>query len=245
MSIRDIVTVSGKDIAVTMRRRSIVVGLVAFPLLVGLGLPMALVFAGRKNGGLPAEAFTTLLPSFQFFFVVGAAFLPTTIAAYSFVGEKIERSLEPLLATPVSDIDVLIGKALAAVIPSVISMWIGMTAFMIITDLQAHATLGYWYFPNSSTPVVILLLVPLAALLSAEISVLISTRASDIRAAQQLGTLVVLPFAALYVASEIGIISLQPITLLWLALGLVLIVVSLFFTARAAFNREEILTRWR
>ena len=244
MSADDISVIAVKDLSVTMRRRSIVTALLAFPLLVGVGLPLVLVLAGGKTGGLPADALRPLLTSFQFF-VTGAATLPTAMAAYSFVGEKTERSLEPLLATPVSDVDVLVGKALAAVLPAVVSMWVGMTVFMAITDVQAHRTLGLWFFPNPTAVLAMFLLVPAVALVSAEVTVLISARATDVRSAQQLGTLVVIPFAALYVASEIGALSLNAGTMLALAAALVAVAVVLFFSARAAFNREEILTRWK
>jgi len=242
----DVLTIAGKDVSVTMRRRSIVTALVLFPLLVGFGLPLVLVLAGRKTGGLPsADVLSRLLTSFQFFFVIGAATLPTAIASYSFVGEKVERSLEPLLATPVTDVDVLLGKALAAVVPSVVSMWIGVTVFMTVADIQAHDKLGYWFFPNTTAVIAMLILVPLVAMASAEVSVLVSARASDVRSAQQAGTLIVIPFAALYVASELGVITLDPGSMLALAAGLLVLVVALFFAARAAFNREEILTRWK
>jgi len=240
----DVLTIAGKDLSVIRHRRSIMAALVLFPLLVGLGLPLVLVFAGRGKGGVPADVLPTLLTSFQFFFVTGAATLPTAIAAYSFVGEKIERSLEPLLATPVSDIDVLLGKALAAVVPSVVSMWVGMTVFMTVADVESHGKLDYWFFPNATAGISMLLLVPLVALVSAEVSVLVSARSTDVRSAQQLGTLVVITFAALYVASEIGAITLDPGPMLALAAGLVVVAVALFFAARAVFNREEILTRW-
>lgn len=246
MILVDVLTIAGKDMWVTMRRRSIVTALVLFPLLVGLGLPLVLMFAGRKTGGLPpADLLTQLLASFQFFFVIGAATLPTAIASYSFAGEKVERSLEPLLATPVSDVDVLLGKFVAAVVPSVVSMWIGVTVFMTVADIQAHGTRGYWFFPNTTAVIAMLLLIPLVAAVSAEANVLVSARASDVRSAQQTGTLLVIPFAALYVASELGAITLDPGSMLVLAVVLAAAVVALFFAARAAFNREEILTRWK
>ena len=54
-----------------------------------------------------------------------------------------------------------------------------------------------------------------------------------------------IPFAAIYVSSEIGILALDPSSMLALAAALLITVVALFFAARAAFNREEILTRWK
>jgi ABC-2 type transport system permease protein len=245
MSLTDVWTIASKDLWVTMHRRSIVVALVLFPLLGAFGLPLVIMSADRKTGGLPADVLPRLLTSFQFFFIIGAATLPTAIAAYSLVGEKVERSLEPLLATPVTDTDVLLGKSLAAVLPPVLATELGALVFMVITDVQAHGTLGSWYFPNARSLIVLLLLIPLTAVVSAEVTVLVSARATDVRTAQQVGTLVVIPFAALYVASETGVLTLDPAPMVWLAAALLALAVGLFFAARATFNREEILTRWK
>ena len=54
-----------------------------------------------------------------------------------------------------------------------------------------------------------------------------------------------IPFAALYVASELGAITLDPASMFVLAAVLVVVGIALFFAARTAFNREEILTRWK
>ena len=245
MNLADVVTITGKDLRTATQRRSIRTSLLLLPLIGAIGLPLVLRLAGRKTGGVPAAALPPLLDAFLFFFVIAAATLPTAIAAYALVGEKMERSLEPLLATPVSDEDVLLGKSLAAFLPSVVVTWLGALLFMVITDVESHATLGYVYFPNASALVVLLLVVPLASALSVGISVIVSSRATDVRSAQQIGALPALPFAALYVAAEIQAVTLTASTLLLVSAVLVVIVVALFFAARATFSREEILTRWK
>ena len=57
--------------------------------------------------------------------------VPVTIAAYSIVGEKITRSLEPLLATPVTTTELLLGKGLAAALPGVGTAWACYGIFLI------------------------------------------------------------------------------------------------------------------
>jgi hypothetical protein len=47
--------------------------------------------------------------------------LPATIAAYSVIGERDQGTLEPLLTTPISREEFLLGKSLAATIPTVSS----------------------------------------------------------------------------------------------------------------------------
>lgn len=74
---------------------------------------------------------------------------------------------------------------------------------------------------------------------------LVSSRATEVRTAQQLGSLAVLPYGALYVAIEIGAVSLDASNLALIAGALVVLDALLFWLARRTFRREEILTRWR
>jgi hypothetical protein len=53
------------------------------------------------------------------------------------------------------------------------------------------------------------------------------------------------PFFGLYIASEIGLFSFTDTNLLILAGVILVIDVVVFFVSRAAFQREEILTKWK
>jgi len=90
-----------------------------------------------------------------------------------------------------------------------------------------------------------LLVAPLASLLSVEMNVIISSRLNDVRTAQQLGMLLMLPFIGLYFASELGFFALNDTNLLILACAVFIIDVVLFFVSKATFQREEILTKWK
>jgi ABC-2 type transport system permease protein len=238
-------TIAGKELWVALHRRSTALTLLLFPLLVALGLSAVLRYSGIGAGRVPASVVPGLLDAFLFFFVVGAAILPTAIAAYSLVGEKVERSLEPLLATPVSEGEILLAKSLAAFLPSIGATWIGAVLFMTLADLTTRTELGHAYFPNTSAAIMLLVLAPLASWLGVGVSVLVSARAVDVRTAQQVGALPSLPFAALYVAAEVGAIRLDWVSLVIVCVVLVAAVVGLLVAARATFNREEILTRWK
>jgi ABC-2 type transport system permease protein len=106
--------------------------------------------------------------------------------------------------------------------------------------------LGYNFFPNGNALIVLLLMVPLATLLSVEWNVILSSRVSDVRVAQQIGMLLMLPFAGIYVCGELGIIALGVTRNLLLIAGVLLALDALLFLlARATFRREAILTRWK
>ena len=89
------------------------------------------------------------------------------------------------------------------------------------------------------------LLAPLACILSVGYNILVSSRVNDVRTAQQLGTLILLPFAAVYVLSEINVFSLTTGNLLIMAAVLAAIDAIVFYLVKAAFQREEILTKWK
>jgi ABC-2 type transport system permease protein len=241
MNWQNVTTIAAKDMGIVMSRRSVRLSLILLPLGVAIGLPQVARFA---SGGIPAWLLPRFLTAFLFFFVVIATMLPVAIASYSLVGEKIERSLEPLLATPATDGEILLGKGIAAFVPPIVAIWIGGVVFMALSDQETHARLGHLYFPNATAILILAIFVPLAAILSVEYSVLVSARTSDVRAAQQAGILIVLPAVALYVLAEIGTITLDLATLSVAAGILAVIDVVLALASRATFRREEILTRW-
>jgi len=245
MNLSFVFAIMRKDLRVALKRKGLIAGLVAFPMIVAIGLPLVLKISGKGGDGVPAAVLPQLLGSFQFFFVIGSVTLPTAIAAFSLVGEKIERSLEPLLATPVSDGEILLGKALAAWVPPVVSSAIGNIVFMTLANIETAPKLGYLYFPNPTALLVLGLVIPLSALVSVGLSVLVSSRVRDARTAQQISSLLALPFAGIYVTTEIGLISLDVPGMLLLASILATLATVLLMLARATFRREEILTRWK
>jgi len=240
--------IASKDFKIFSKKNYVIYSLVVVPLIVSFLLPIVIEFAGHRNGasGIPASELTILLPAFTFFYLIIAGFIPTTIASYSLVGEKVEKSLEPLLATPTTDSEILLGKGIAAFLPPIGAILGGATIFMVLMDLVTYGTLGYYYFPNWNAAIVLFLMVPLAAILSVEWNVIISARVSDVRVAQQIGILLVLPFGVIYVAGELDLIPLGSTSNLLIIAGILLVVdLLLLYVAKATFRREEILTKWK
>jgi ABC-2 type transport system permease protein len=237
--------IAEKDFAIFRKKKSVIYSVVLFPLFVSISLPLIVQFIGSESGGIPAEALTTVLNAFSFFYITGAVTLPTAIASYSLVGEKVQKSIEPLLATPTTEAEILLGKSIAAFLPPIAAIYIGAVLFMALIDSLTYSTLGYFYFPNWNMGVIILLLAPLGSILSIEFDILISSRVNDVRAAQQLGGIVALPFLGIYILAEASILSLETINLLIISASLVAIDVILFYISKAVFRREKILTKWK
>ena len=236
--------VAAKDIRVFLRKRYTIYSLVVFPVIIGIGLPFVLRLVIARQGSAIALRLTDLMSAFAFFFAIGASLIPTLLASYSLVGEKVEKSLEPLLAAPLTDSELLLGKGIGAFVPSIASLYIGSIVFMALSDLFTHSTLCYNYFPNWNIAILLLVLMPLLSVLSVEWSVIVSARATDPRAAQLQGVLIGIPLYVIYVATEVGAITLNTTTI-WIISGAALIAdIILFFLSTRTFQREEILTRW-
>ena len=239
--------VARHDLNLYRHRRTILYALVAFPLGVAIGFPVLVRYLLSRVGpaSIPSPVLVGLIDSFSFFFVIASATLPIAVASYSIVGEKIEKSLEPLLATPTTDGEILLGKALAALVPTLAAIWASSVLYIVLMDRVTVGHLGYLFYPNAEIAVVLLALAPLACLFAVEVSILISARVADVRTAQQIGGIVFLPFVLLYVVSEVGIVTLDTLHLLAVSGGLALVTLGLFALSRRAFEREEILTRWK
>ena len=245
MDIQNALNVARKDFKIYRRKPSVIYATISMPLIVGLVFPLIIEYSINKSTkGLSAAAAPGLMDSFSIWFVIAAVIIPTAIASYSLVGEKLQKSLEPMLATPMSDEDILLGKTLSALLLPLGALYAGSISFMTLLDFFTHNLLGYYYYPNWHIGAV-LLAAPFAALLSVEVNVIISSRMTDVRSAQQSGALLMLPFVGVFLASELGFFPLNDTNLLIMAGVLAAISAAMFFVAKAVFQREEILTRWK
>jgi ABC-type Na+ efflux pump permease subunit len=240
--------IASKELSIFRKKKSIFYSVILFSLFVSIGLPLLIYNLIGRSGSISPDALSGLLSvlnALAFFFIIGAGSLPTAIASYSIIGEKQEQSLEPLLATPTTDSEILLGKSIGALLPPLAAIWIGGVIFMGLIDAITFGLLGYLYYPNAVIGVIMLLLVPLAAITSVEVSVIISARVNDVRTAQQLGSLMVIPFAIVYVLGEINVVPLTVPYLLVLSAIILVVDIGLFSLAVSTFRREEILTKWK
>lgn len=231
--------IATKDFNIFMKKKRILYTLIILPLLLSIGLPMAI------TGTAKTAEITVLLNAFSYFYIILAYILPNTLAAYSILGEKIEQSLEPLLATPTTDSELLFGKTITSFVPCVGIIYAGSIIFMVLSDLISYNTLGYLFFPNWSMAFILLIAVPLSSILSIQLNVIISSRVNDVRTANQLGMILFIPFIALYILLETNVVSLNVINLLAISLILIAADAVLFYINKATFNRDAILTKWK
>src|SRR5262249_48693387 len=131
------------------------------------------------------------------------ASIPLAIAAYSIVGEKQTRSLEAVISAPISTEELLTGKTIASLIPAVGAVWLAYGALIVVTAVALRPALSAVVI-DAGWITTVFVLGPAIGLVSVVIGVAISSRVNDPRAAQQIGTLIVLPIIGLAIVQLQG-----------------------------------------
>jgi ABC-2 type transport system permease protein len=189
-----------------------------------------------------AGAFT--VQQFLAFFLLMPAYIPLSITTFSIIGEKQARTLEPVLAAPVRTVELLAGKAIAALVPGLLAGWLTYVAFASLASIvYGPRLLGVVTDPSWLTGVFVL--GPTVGLSSVVTGVIVSSRVNDPRVAQQIGGVIIVPIIGVTLVQATGSVLVGATGYLAMA-GIVLIasIVGLRIGV-ALFDREAILTRWR
>ena len=172
--------------------------------------------------------------------VVGAM----ALATHAVIGEKQSKALEPLLATPISTLELLAAKTLTPFVFSLALTWVAVGLYILgIVTLGEpgvwQAVVGVRLF------IMFVVLGPLVELAALLLSVIVSSRANDPRSAQQLTGLMILPITAVFIAQLMGAFVVGPTAMLLASAGCVVLNAILMWVGVQVFQRETILTRWR
>ena len=149
------------------------------------------------------------------------AIVPAAVAAFSIVGEREQGTLEPMLGTPIRSTEFLLGKALAVLVPAVALSYLvyGLILGAVELFTAPAVTAAAVQAPDVIAQ---FLFTPLLACWSIWLCFAVSSRARDIRVAQQLGVLVNVPSIAVPALIAYGVI--RPNLVVTLAIGAALLV---------------------
>ncbi|MDD5264906.1 MAG: ABC transporter permease subunit [Candidatus Bipolaricaulis sp.] len=185
-----------------------------------------------------------ILRQFPFFVLLIPAMVANVFATLGIVEEKVSRTLEPLLATPVRTWELLAGKILSGALPGLVVAWASAALFVAIGyalgwGSQLSSILTATFFLDT------LLLMPAVSLLSFILGVIGSSRARDAKEAQNLAVLVIFPIFGLIAVQVTGLVQFTPVRTLLLSLAFLAVDVILLRGAVRLFGRESIVTRWK
>jgi ABC-2 type transport system permease protein len=170
--------------------------------------------------------------------------VPSIIASFSIIGEKLARTLEPVLATPVTTGELLFGKCLAAGIPAVIITWICGAMFVTGLSLVTVSRRVFIAVVSPGWLILLILCVPLIVMIAVTAMVAISSRVNDPRTAQQISAVAVIPVLTIFFGQLAGVLIVSPLFALVAAGILAVLALASISLATRLFQREVILTRW-
>lgn len=223
---------------------------IAVPALTGRGLgddaDLVKVSAAVAHRDLSSDAGVQLFLFQQFLmlFLLTPITGAMALAAHAIVGEKQARTLEPLLATPLTTFELLVAKVLGSLVPALLLTLVCFCIYVAGVAVFAQPGVFRALFTPRSLGIVFVL-GPLAALAALQLAVCVSSRVNDARSAQQIGALIILPIAGLLVMQLTGSFQLTVTVITVIALALAGVNAALMLVGIALFDRESILTRWK
>ncbi|HET9052520.1 MAG TPA: ABC transporter permease subunit [Candidatus Dormibacteraeota bacterium] len=239
MNPRRILAVTLKE-AREYRRSPFIVGTMGVLPVIFLVEPLINIF--RVGASVPADTVQKAAGSTFLLLLVVPAVVPATLAAYSVIGERDQGTLEPLLTTPIRREELLLGKALAAIVPTVGIAYTLYGIVVLCAELFAtnHAVVGT--LTQGSLILAELLFAPLLAAWSIWVGTAISVRAGDVRVAQQLGVLASLPPLGVTALVTFQVITPSVGVAVRFALILAVLDVALWRLVSSMFDRERLVT---
>ncbi|MGH2466195.1 MAG: ABC transporter permease subunit [Candidatus Limnocylindrales bacterium] len=224
-----------KELQEYRHNRSVVLGMGVLPLVFIIQPLVAVIQLGASASGALAHEHVLV-------YMLGIpALVPVVLAAYAVAGERQQGTLEPALSTPIQAQEFLLGKALAALLPSVVIAYGVFALFIVLVTILAppSVTAAFVQGPDVLAQIVF---TPLLATWSIWLGIGVSTRASDVRVAQQAGILASLPGVFVVVLVAVGVI---PASLALAVGGAVLLVILDVLGWRVAsrlFDRERLIS---
>ncbi len=202
-----------------------------FPTIANWGAGRMMGFMEQYGAELIGDRLIPFLLMVVGFFPISFALI---IALESFVGEKERRSLEPLLATPLTNTQLYIGKVLSSTIPPLVGSLLGVTVYLIGIYQNVEWT------PPAMLVVQIVLMNLIQALVMVSAAVVVSSQVTSVRAANLLASFIIIPMAFL-IQAEAFIMFWAMYDVLWMILGALLIVfILLVRMGIRIFNREDL-----
>lgn len=268
MNWRTVRAIATKDLLEVRQNRMAIWSIVGLSVFLSVGMPLLiglLPFNQGPSGDSDLGPFENLIPQLppglrdlptgaQMVVLMLGSFLsplflliPLMVAAIvgaeSFVGEKERHTLEGLLYTPATDLELYTGKVLAGLVPAVIAAYLNFAIYAVVVNLVTAPIVGGVWFPTIPALVLAVWIGPAVALLGVSASVWISTRVETFLEANQLAGLLSLVIIALMVGQGVGLLQLSLPVLLLVGLAFYGIDVVLIRLGAAIFSRDRLMAR--
>lgn len=239
--------------------------LLILPIMFSVILPSLLIFGGVRNvlinniGGVSQflkNFKSDLIPSnisaeniglyalLIFFFMPLFLLIPimisTVLASSSFVGEKEKRTIEGLLYTPLSDSELLMGKLISVLVPSVLLTWASVFLYGIVLDVFGYGVFEAVIFPTVDWVLMMFVISPLLTFFSTMLVLMVSQRSKSSKSAQSVAMILLVPIIGMMISQASGLMVFGTKFELILAIILIALNVITFKIITKMFVREKI-----
>lgn len=226
-----------KELTEFRRNRNIVATASVVPLVFLISPTASILSVGSQTltGALQVKVETSL-----FIPLLVPVFVPALLSGYAVVGERDQGTLEPVLATPVTRAELVIGKATAIFLPAIVLAYLMFGVFVAITQLAASPAAAAAVRHAPQLPAA-LAFIPLLAAWAIWAGVGISARAADTRVAQQLAILGSLPPVAVAALMSLRVITPASWLVVTLGAGLLVIDCAACLVVARLFDTERLI----
>lgn len=205
---------------------------VFFPALMNFTAQRLLGFVANYGAELIASQLIPFLLLVVGFFPMSFSLI---IALETFVGERERKSLEPLLATPLTDTQLYLGKMMAALVPPLVASYLGMTVYLT----------GLWFSigwtPTLQLLIQTVLMTTVQGIIMVAGAVVVSSQTTTVRAANLLASFIIVPMALLIQGEAAALFWGNHTGLWWLILALAITALVLIRMGVKIFSREELM----
>jgi len=207
---------------------------VFFPGLMNFTASQAVDFVAKYGAPIIADRLIPFLLMVVGFFPISVSLV---IALESFVGEKERRSIEPLLSSPLTDVQLYLGKLMAVMFPPLIGSFLGISVYLVGVYRQVG------WAPDLTLLIQVVALATVQSLVMVSGAVVISSQTTSVRASNLLASFIIIPMAMLLVGESMIMFWARYEVLWWAIFGQGIIAWLLVRTGIAHFNREDLLGR--
>lgn len=168
------------------------------------------------------------------------------IASDSFAGEKERKTAETLLVLPISHQELFLGKLLTALIPAIIFEFISFFVMSLVLNIMI------WNFITQGYPLLILtdpsfwliafLLCTVFSIINVEFGLVISARSKDMKSAQSVSGVAVVPVLALIFSSMLNPLFLSNIWIIIIMSAILSLIAYIYkILGTKVINREKLI----
>ena len=176
-------------------------------------------------------------------FMIMPLMFSSVVGADSFVGERERKTMEALLYTPTTDVELFLGKVLAAFLPAVLLSWLTYLVYIIVVNVASFGLFQRVWFPLPTWWPMMFWLTPAFALLGISATVLISSRVKTFMEAYQLSGSLVVIVLALVVGQITGVLFLGVGTVMLVGTMIWIIDAILIYFSIRNFKRSMLIAK--